>query len=193
MKNYCLKLQNPHACPLVFILSIRFSYKVILWTWPFTNDHVSRSWSRSWHFLGSSVTILWHIPSHELREKLWVGQCQKPLCIVTLTFDQWPWIKVVTLPWLQSNNSVKYYSIHAFSKNLWPRQCLNHCEHSDLDFWPITLNQEHDTSLGLGQQSCEILFKFIKRVGNYSPVKLFAYVLTIQSLLSVKTYGPDNV
>jgi hypothetical protein len=27
--------------------------------------------------------------------------------IVTLTFDQSPWIKVVTLPWVQCNNSVK--------------------------------------------------------------------------------------
>jgi hypothetical protein len=72
MKNYCVKLQNPHACRLVSILSIRFSYKVI--HWPFTND----LGSRSWHFPGSSVTLLWNsIPIHELSEKLWLGQCQE--------------------------------------------------------------------------------------------------------------------
>ena len=63
-------------------------------------------------------------------------------------------------------------STHASNENLWLEQCLNHYEHSDL--WPITLNQGHDTFLGLGQQSCEILFKFIKRVRSYGPDKLFA-------------------
>jgi hypothetical protein len=80
--------------------------------------------SRSWNFLGSSVTILRNI-----------------------------------IP------------IHAFGENLWPGQCLNHYEHSDLDLWTITLDQGHDTS-------CEILFKFIKRVRSYSPDKLFAYVVS---------------
>jgi hypothetical protein len=96
-------------------------------TLPLTSD----LGSRSWHNLGSSVTILWNIP------------------------------------------------IHAFSENLWPGQCLNHYEHSDFDLWLITLDQGHDTSLGPGQQSCEILFKFIKRVRSCGPDKLFAYVLTI--------------
>jgi hypothetical protein len=30
--------------------------------------------------------------------------------IVTLTFNQWPWIKVMTISWVLCNNSVKYYS-----------------------------------------------------------------------------------
>jgi hypothetical protein len=68
----------------------------VLWLWPLTSD----LGSRSWHFLGSSLTILWNIP------------------------------------------------IHAFSENLWPRKCLNHSEHSDLDLWRITLNQGHAASLG---------------------------------------------
>jgi hypothetical protein len=92
--------------------------------------------SRSWHFLGSSVTILWNIP------------------------------------------------IYAFGENLWPEQCLNHYKHSDLDLQPITLNQGHDTSLGPGQQSCEVLFKFIKRVRSYGLDKLFAYVLTIMCIVT---------
>jgi hypothetical protein len=96
------------------------------------------------------------------------------MCVVTLTFDQWTWIKVMTLPCIQCNNSVKYYSNPCFQQNLWSGQCVNHYEHSDLDLRTITLNQGHDISFGPGQQSCEILFKFIKRVRNYGPDKLFA-------------------
>jgi hypothetical protein len=36
---------------------------------------------------------------------------------------------------------------------------FKHYVYSDLDLWPKTLDQGHDTSLGSGQQSCEILFK----------------------------------
>jgi hypothetical protein len=31
---------------------------------------------------------------------------------------------------------------------------FNYNVYSDLDLWPITLDQGHDTSLGPGQQSC---------------------------------------
>jgi hypothetical protein len=157
---------------------------------------------------------------------------------MNLTFHQWPWIKVVikvmALPWVQCNNSVKYYSnswtqwkvmawtskttigivwpwpltsdlgsrlwhflwsgvtilwnfipIHAFNGNLWPGQCLNHYEHSDIDLWTITLDQGHDTSLGPGQQSCAIFFQFIKRVRSYGQDKLFVYVLTILCIVTL--------
>jgi hypothetical protein len=99
--------------------------------------------SRSWHFLGPSVTILWNI------------------------------------------------SIHAFSENLQPRQCLNDYEDSDLDLWPITLNQSHDTFLGPGQQSFEILFKFIKRVKSYGSDNLFANVLNIMCIVTL-TFDQDR-
>jgi hypothetical protein len=55
----------------------------------------------------------------------------------------------------------------------------------DSDLWPITLNQGHDTFLGPGQQSCEILFKFIDRVRRYGPDKLFVYVLTIMCIVTL--------
>jgi hypothetical protein len=130
------------------------------------------------YFLGSSVTILWNIvPIHELSEKLWFGQCQKPLWV------WWPWPLTSDLgskSWHFLGSSVKILwniPIHAFNEKLWLRQCLNHYEHSDLDLWPITLNQGHDTFLRPGQQSCELLFKFIKRFKSYGPDKLFACVL----------------
>jgi hypothetical protein len=49
---------------------------------------------------------------------------------------------------------------------------FNNYVYSDLDLWPITLNQGHDTSLGSGQQSCEILFKSTKRIRSYGSDKL---------------------
>jgi hypothetical protein len=56
---------------------------------------------------------------------------------------------------------------------------------SDLDLSPITLNQGHDTSLGSGQQPCEILFKFRKRVRSYGPEKLFTNVFTIMYIVTL--------
>ena len=48
---------------------------------------------------------------------------------------------------------------------------FNHFVYSDLDLWPITLDQGHDTSLGPGQQLCEILLKSTKRIRSYGPDK----------------------
>ena len=31
------------------------------------------------------------------------------LCTVTLTLETWPWVKVMTHPWVMDNNCVKYY------------------------------------------------------------------------------------
>ena len=31
------------------------------------------------------------------------------VCTVTLTLEIWPWIKVITHPWVMNNNCVKYY------------------------------------------------------------------------------------
>jgi hypothetical protein len=99
--------------------------------------------------------------------------------------DQWPWIKVMTLPWSSVTILWSIIPIHAFSENLWPGQCLNHYDHSDLDLWLITLDQGHDTSLGPGQQCCEILFKFMKRVRSYVLDNLFAYVSTIMCIVTL--------
>jgi hypothetical protein len=161
-------LYNPHACHLVSILSIRFSYKVIVWHWPFTNDLGSRSWHFPWGQCNNSVkySISW------TQWKVMARTMSKTtMGIVTLTSDLgsrlWHFLgSGVTILWI-------IIPIHAFSENLWPRQCLNHYEHSDLDLWLITLYQGDDISLGPGQQSCEILFKFIKRVRSYGPDKLF--------------------
>jgi hypothetical protein len=44
---------------------------------------------------------------------------------------------------------------------------FNHYVYSELDLWPITLDQDYDTSLGPGQQVCEIFFKSTKRIRSY--------------------------
>jgi hypothetical protein len=49
---------------------------------------------------------------------------------------------------------------------------FNHYVYSNFDLWPITLDQGHDTSLGPGQQSCQILFKSTKRIRSYDSVKV---------------------
>jgi hypothetical protein len=103
------------------------------------------------------------------------------ICIVTLTFDQWPWIKVMILPWVQCNNSVKYYSNLCFQWKLMARTMFK----PSWAWWPLTLDQGHDTSLGPGQQLSEILFKFINRGRSYGPDKLFAYILTIMCIVTL--------
>jgi hypothetical protein len=140
----------------------------------------------SWHFLGSSVTILCNIIlNNKLSKKLWLGQCQKPLWYSDL--DLSPMTLARSWHFLGSSVIILWniIPIHAFSENLWSRKCLNHYEHSDLYLWPIALNQGHDISLGAGQQSCEILFKSIKMVRIYGPDKLFAYVLTIKCIVTL--------
>ena len=115
--------------------------------------------SRSWHTLGSWITIVWNIIQIQLgSEELWPGHgfsvyvhCDLDLgdmtlgqshdtplgnrqevceilsrsnlavrsygpdtdlwyvCTVTLTLEIWPWVKVMTHPWVMDNNCVKYY------------------------------------------------------------------------------------
>ena len=33
------------------------------------------------------------------------------VCIVILSLKIWPWVKVMTYPWIMNNNYVKYYQI----------------------------------------------------------------------------------
>jgi hypothetical protein len=105
--------------------------------------------------------------------------------IVTLTFDQWPWIKIVTFSWVQCNKSVKYYSNPCFQWKLVARTMFKPLWAYDLDLWLIILDQGHDTFLHPGQQSCEILFTFIKKVRSYGPDTLFAYVITFMCIVTL--------
>ena len=70
-----------------------------LWPWPWR--YVLGS--RSWHTLGSWITIVWNIIQIQL------GIDFGYVCTVTLTLEIWPWIKVMTHHWVRNNKCVKYY------------------------------------------------------------------------------------
>jgi hypothetical protein len=146
-----------HQWPWIKVKISNVNIKVMALSWVQCNNSV-KYYSNSW--TECKVTCMVRIMS------------KTTMCIVTLTVDQWSCIKVVTLPWVQCKNSMKYYSNPCFQWKLRPGQCLNHNEHWDIDLRPITLNQGHDTSLGPGQQSCEILFKSTMQIRNYSSDKL---------------------
>ena len=79
------------------------------------------------------------------------------VCTVTLNLELWPWVKVMTHPWVMDNNCVKYY----------PNPTC------DLDLGDMTLGQGHDTPLGHRQQMSEVLFK------SKLPVKVMARTLIL--------------
>ena len=97
-----------------------------LWPWPRRYENGSRSW----HALGSWTTIVRNIIQIQHgSEELWprhgfpvyvhrsnmAVRSYGPdmdfqyMCTVTLTLEIWPWVKVMTHPWVMDNNRVKYY------------------------------------------------------------------------------------
>ena len=59
------------------------------------------------------------------------------------------------------------------------------CVHFDLDLGDMTLSQGHDTSLGHGQQLCEILSRFNMTLRSYSPDMDFGYLCTVTLTLDI--------
>ena len=78
---------------------------------------------------------------------------------MTLTLEIWPWVKVMTQPWVMDNTYVKCYpnSIWQLGVKAWTRfwTCMN-CE---LDLGYITLGQGNDTPLGHGQHYQDSTFQ----------------------------------
>ena len=55
-------------------------------------------------------TIAWCIIKILLgSDNLWPGYGFGYVCTVTITSEIWPWVKVMTHPWVMDNNCVKYY------------------------------------------------------------------------------------
>ena len=87
-----------------------------------------------------------------------------------LTFEIWPWPKVVTSAWTMDNNWVKYYLDPTWQWGVMARtMILSICVHSDIYLWEMTLVQGHDTPLGHGKQLGEILTRLDKGVRSYGP------------------------
>ena len=77
-----------------------------LWPWPRRYD----LGSRSWHTLGSWTTIVWNIIKIKLAVRSYGPDTDfQYMCTVTLTLEIWPWVKVMTHPWVMDINCVKYY------------------------------------------------------------------------------------
>ena len=57
--------------------------------------------------------------------------------------------------------------------------------HCDLDLGGMTLGQGHDTTMGHGQQLCEVLFRSNLAVRRYGPSTDFGYVCTVTLTLEI--------
>ena len=71
------------------------------------------------------------------------------------------------------------------SEELWPRQGFPVYVHCDLDLGDMTLGQVHDTTLGHGQQLCEILSRSNLAVRSYGPDTDFQYMCTVTLTLEI--------
>ena len=108
------------------------------------------------------------------------------MCTVTLTLEIWPWVKVMTHPWVMDNNCVKYYLDPTWQ---WGVKLPGHgflvYVHCDLDLEDMTSGQGHDTPLGHGQQLCEILSRSNLAVRSYGPDTDFHYMCTVTLTLEI--------
>ena len=77
-----------------------------LWPWPWRYDLAFRSW----HTLVSWTTIVWsNIKILHAKRSYGLDTDLRYMCTVTLTLEIWPWIKVMTHPWVMDKHCVKYY------------------------------------------------------------------------------------
>ena len=104
---------NSRICPVVFTrskIAVRSSGPDTdfwyVWPWPWR--YTSNLYPRSWHTLGPLTSIVWNTCiiqiQHGNEELAGHGFCYDH----TLTWEVWPWSKVITHPWIMDNNSVKY-------------------------------------------------------------------------------------
>ena len=90
----------------------------------------------------------------------------------------------------QGHGTIVWYiiKIQFGSEELWsygPDTDFKVCEHCDLDLGDMTLGQGHDTSLGHGQQLCEILSRSNLAVRSYGPDTDFGYVCMVTLTLEI--------
>ena len=102
-------------------------------------------------------TIAWYIIKIQLgSDNLQPRHGFGYVCTVTMTSEIWPWVKVMTHPWVMATIVWNIIKIQPGNEELWPGQGFWVCMHCDLDLGDVTLDQGHDTPLGHGQQLCEI-------------------------------------
>ena len=69
-----------------------------LWPWPLQYCHVSRSWYHCMIGSRSNMAVRCYGQDTDFQY----------VCTVTLTLEIWPWVNVMTHPWVMNNNCVKY-------------------------------------------------------------------------------------
>ena len=86
---------------------IQISGICAMWPWPCRYDLGSRSWHtlESWDKLLCEILSRSNISVRSYGPDTEFGY----MCTVTLTLEIWPWLKVMTWPWVMDNNCVKYY------------------------------------------------------------------------------------
>ena len=107
MDNNCVKYYQDPTWQWGAMARTPISCMCALWPWPWRYD----LGSRSWHTLASWTTIVWNIIQIQLGSEELIGPDTdfQNMCTVTLTLEIWPWVKVMTHPWVMDNNCVKYY------------------------------------------------------------------------------------
>ena len=139
MDNNCVK-NHPHpSYPWKIMVQKQIFAMYKLWLWPWRYHNESRSWydcvinyqdpTWQWGVIGPDTDFQY-------------------VCTVTLTLEIWPWLKVMTHPWVMDNN---YVQIQHSNEELWSGHRFSICMHCDLDIGDKTLCQGHDTTLGHGQ------------------------------------------
>ena len=68
-------------------------------------------------------TIAWYIIKIQLgSDNLWPGHGFGYVCTVTMTSEIWPWVRVMTHPWVMDQQSIVWniIQIQLGNKDLWP-------------------------------------------------------------------------
>ena len=144
---------------------IRISGMCALWPWPWSYDFGSKHDQPLTHgqqlceiLSRSNMAAKSYGPDIDFVYK----------CTVTLALEIWPWVKVMTHPWVMDNNCVKYYPDQTWQ---WRVMARTHI------FRYITLGQGHDTPFGHGQYVCEVFSRSNFAVRSYGPDTNFQYIL----------------
>ena len=97
-----------------------------LWRWPWRYDLGSRSWQTLLKVMDNNCVKYFLDPTWQ-----W-GVINGPdtdfwyVCTVTLTFEIWPWVKVMTHPWVKDNNcGWNMIQIGQVGMKFWPGHDVN--------------------------------------------------------------------
>ena len=116
MDNTCVKYYPYQTWQWRVMARTRNLGMCALWPWPWRYD----LGSKSWHILGPWTTIVWILSTSNMAVRSYGPDTEFGyVCTVTLTLEVWPWVKVMTHPWVMDNNCVNIIHIQHGSEELW--------------------------------------------------------------------------